>query len=143
MRTWRASLFADPFFKKDRSIKSLNKVLAAKRRKRDGTGKFNIEAKNSTTVTTVKKVTREIVFTARDDASIEKLPPPSCEQGDQEPEPWICDDFRMPERRHSLSNPLPLFIQTEKFSIEDGSLDCETLPYMLFGSPHRNLLEQQ
>ena len=143
MRTWRASLFADPFFKKDRSIKSLNKVLAAKRRKRDGTGKFNIEAKNSTTVTTVKKVMREIVFSARADATIKKPPSPSCKQDDQEPEPWICDDFRMPERRLSLSNPLPLLIQSEKFSVEDGSLDCETLPYMLFGPPHRNLLEQQ
>ena len=37
-------MFNDPFYKQDRSQKNLNKVVAAKRRKRDGTGKFNFEA---------------------------------------------------------------------------------------------------
>ena len=40
----RAKMFNDPFYKQDRSQKNLNKVVAAKRRKRDGTGKFNFEA---------------------------------------------------------------------------------------------------
>ena len=43
MRAHRAKVFNDPFYKKDRSAKNLNKVIAAKRRKRDGTGKFNFE----------------------------------------------------------------------------------------------------
>ena len=41
----RAKIFNDPFYKQDRSQKNLNKVFAAKRRKRDDTGKFNFEAK--------------------------------------------------------------------------------------------------
>ena len=43
-RAMRAKMFNDPFYKQDRSQKNLNKVVAAKRRKRDGTGKFNFEA---------------------------------------------------------------------------------------------------
>ena len=39
----RTKIFNDPFYKQDRSHKNLNKVVAAKRRKRDGTGKFNFE----------------------------------------------------------------------------------------------------
>ena len=41
-RAWRTLLFQNPFHRKDRS-KNLNKQVAAKRRKRDDTGKFNIE----------------------------------------------------------------------------------------------------
>ena len=44
-RIQRAKTFGDAFHKQDRSVKSLNKVLAAKRRKRDDQGKFNLEAK--------------------------------------------------------------------------------------------------
>jgi len=44
MRARRLKLFNDPFFKLDRSFKNSNKVNAAKRRQRDGTGKFNFEA---------------------------------------------------------------------------------------------------
>ena len=47
MRKWRIVTFGDPFHKQDRSIKSESKVLAAKRRKRDVTGQFNLEAKNT------------------------------------------------------------------------------------------------
>lgn len=43
MRARREKIFNDPFYKKDRSAKNLNKVNAAKRRKRDGTGKFEEE----------------------------------------------------------------------------------------------------
>ena len=43
MRARRAKLFDDPFYKRDRTLKNANKVEAAKRRKRDGTGKFNFE----------------------------------------------------------------------------------------------------
>ena len=43
MRDKRSQLYNDPFFKKDRNIKNLNKVNAAKNRKRDDTGKFNFE----------------------------------------------------------------------------------------------------
>lgn len=43
MRAWRTSVFGDPFHKKDRTMKNENKVIAAKRRKRDDTGKFNFE----------------------------------------------------------------------------------------------------
>ena len=55
-RKQRAETFGDAFHKQDRSFKSLNKVLAAKRRKRDGQGKFNLEAK------------KEIIFTAIDES---------------------------------------------------------------------------
>lgn len=44
MRKLRIRIFGDAFHKQDRSIKSINKVLAAKRRQRDGKGKFNLEA---------------------------------------------------------------------------------------------------
>ena len=47
MRKWRTQTFGDAFHKQDRSVKSLNKQLAAKRRKRDDTGKFNLEARKS------------------------------------------------------------------------------------------------
>ena len=43
MRAWRSKVFNDPFHKKNRTIKNENKVIAAKRRKRDDTGKFNYE----------------------------------------------------------------------------------------------------
>ncbi len=43
MRQRRSYLYNDPFFKKDRNLKNLNKVNAAKNRKRDDTGKFNYE----------------------------------------------------------------------------------------------------
>ena len=46
-RKQRAETFGDAFHKQDRSFKSLNKVLAAKRRKRDDQGKFNLEAKKA------------------------------------------------------------------------------------------------
>ena len=55
-RKQRALTFGDAFHKQDRSVKSLNKVLAAKRRKRDYQGKFNLEAK------------KEIVFTVLEEA---------------------------------------------------------------------------
>ena len=42
-RAMRAKIFNDPFYKQDRSQKNMNKVVAAKRRKRDDTGKFNFE----------------------------------------------------------------------------------------------------
>ena len=41
-REWRKRVFQAPFHRKDRS-KNMNKVSAAKRRKRDRTGKFNLE----------------------------------------------------------------------------------------------------
>ena len=43
MRELRDKLFGNPFHKKDREAKNENKVIAAKRRRRDGTGKFNFE----------------------------------------------------------------------------------------------------
>jgi len=46
MRDWRTSVFGDPFHKKDRARKNENKVIAAKRRKRDDSGKFNFELFN-------------------------------------------------------------------------------------------------
>ena len=46
MRDRRSKLYDDPFYKPDRSIKNSNKVAAAKRRKRDGAGKFNFEEQN-------------------------------------------------------------------------------------------------
>ena len=55
-RKQRAKLFGDAFHKQDRSVKSLNKVLAAKRRKRDDRGKFNLEAR------------KEIIFIAFDES---------------------------------------------------------------------------
>ena len=58
MRKWRVETFADPFHKQDRTIKSESKVLAAKRRKRDDTGKFNFEAK------------KEVIFIAPRTASL-------------------------------------------------------------------------
>ena len=44
MREWRKRLFSDPFHKKSRA-KNSNKVLAAKRRKRDEAGLFYFEEK--------------------------------------------------------------------------------------------------
>lgn len=46
-RSRRQKLFNDPFHKKDRNLKNANKVNAAKRRQRDGTGKFNFEESSS------------------------------------------------------------------------------------------------
>ena len=43
MRAWRKKVFKDPLYRVDRSIKNANKVIAAKRRKRDTFGKFNFE----------------------------------------------------------------------------------------------------
>lgn len=43
MRAWRTKVFKDPLYRVDRSIKNANKVIAAKRRKRDTFGKFNFE----------------------------------------------------------------------------------------------------
>ena len=43
MRAWRLKVFKDPLYRTDRTIKNANKVVAAKRRKRDITGKFNFE----------------------------------------------------------------------------------------------------
>ena len=43
MRAWRLKVFKDPLYRTDRTIKNANKVVAAKRRKRDNTGKFNFE----------------------------------------------------------------------------------------------------
>jgi hypothetical protein len=43
MRSRREKIFQDPFHKPDRSFKNENKVTAAKRRKRDDSGKFNLE----------------------------------------------------------------------------------------------------
>lgn len=43
MRAWRTKVFKDPLYRVDRSIKNANKVIAAKRRKRDTFGKFNYE----------------------------------------------------------------------------------------------------
>lgn len=43
MRDKRSRLYNDPFYKKDRNVKNQNKVIAAKNRKRDDTGKFNFE----------------------------------------------------------------------------------------------------
>ena len=45
MRGLRDKVFGDPFHKKDREAKNANKVIAAKRRQRDDTGKFNFEAR--------------------------------------------------------------------------------------------------
>ena len=44
MRAQRSRVFNDPFHKKDRNHKNPNKVIAAKRRQRDDSGKFNFEA---------------------------------------------------------------------------------------------------
>ena len=44
MRAQRSRIFNDPFHKKDRNHKNPNKVIAAKRRQRDDSGKFNFEA---------------------------------------------------------------------------------------------------
>ena len=44
MRAQRSRIFNDPFYKKDRNHKNPNKVVAAKRRQRDDSGKFNFEA---------------------------------------------------------------------------------------------------
>lgn len=43
MRAWRTKVFKDPLYRVDRSVKNANKVIAAKRRKRDTFGKFNFE----------------------------------------------------------------------------------------------------
>ena len=43
MRAWRTKVFKAPLYRVDRSIKNANKVIAAKRRKRDTFGKFNFE----------------------------------------------------------------------------------------------------
>ena len=43
MRAWRTKVFKDPLYRVDRSKKNANKVIAAKRRKRDTFGKFNFE----------------------------------------------------------------------------------------------------
>ena len=45
MRAKRLKLYNDAFYIKDRSFKNPNKVIAAQRRKRDETGKFNFEEK--------------------------------------------------------------------------------------------------
>ena len=42
MRDWREKVFNDAFHRKDR-MKNLNKQIAARRRQRDGKGKFNLE----------------------------------------------------------------------------------------------------
>lgn len=52
MRQYRTRVFGDAFHKQDRTFKSINKVLAAKRRQRDGKGKFNIEAVATTAALT-------------------------------------------------------------------------------------------
>ena len=48
MRKQRVKIYGDAFHKMDRTVKSINKVLAAKRRQRDGKGKFNLEATATT-----------------------------------------------------------------------------------------------
>jgi hypothetical protein len=46
MRVWRAKVFNNPLHRVDRTFKNANKVIAALRRKRDQTGKFNYEQDN-------------------------------------------------------------------------------------------------
>ena len=43
MRRIREIHYGDCFFKKDRSLKNVNKALAARRRRRDKTGKFDYQ----------------------------------------------------------------------------------------------------
>ena len=50
MRARRLNLFKDAFHKPDRTLKNLNKAAAALRRRRDGTGKFNFEERQVSSV---------------------------------------------------------------------------------------------
>jgi len=47
MRARRQKLFKDRLHRPDRTVKNENKIVAAKRRKRDDLGKFNLESEDS------------------------------------------------------------------------------------------------